>query len=46
MHRCIEEVDTASNTLTAVVMPDGHDAARVIDIAFKRYDVSLGTVVR
>jgi alanine-glyoxylate transaminase/serine-glyoxylate transaminase/serine-pyruvate transaminase len=39
---CAKRPEIASNTLTAVVMPDGIDAARVIEIAFKRYDVSLG----
>ena len=39
---CAKRPEMASNTLTAVVMPDGFDAAQVIDIAFKRYDVSLG----
>ncbi len=42
LKECAKRPEIASNTLTAVVMPDGHDAARVIDIAFKRYDVSLG----
>jgi alanine-glyoxylate transaminase/serine-glyoxylate transaminase/serine-pyruvate transaminase len=31
-----------SNTVSAVVVPQGVDAARVIDIAFKRYDLALG----
>jgi alanine-glyoxylate transaminase/serine-glyoxylate transaminase/serine-pyruvate transaminase len=31
-----------SNTVTAVVVPPGHDAARVIDVAFRRYDLALG----
>lgn len=39
---CAKRPAIASNTLTAVVMPDGQDAARVIDMAFRRYDVSLG----
>lgn len=39
---CAKRPESASNTLTAVVMPDGYDAAHVIDIAFRRYDVSLG----
>lgn len=31
-----------SNTVSAIVVPGGHDAARVIDIAFRRYNLSLG----
>lgn len=31
-----------SNTVTAVVVPPGFDAAKVIDIAFRRYDLALG----
>jgi alanine-glyoxylate transaminase / serine-glyoxylate transaminase / serine-pyruvate transaminase len=31
-----------SDTVTAVVVPDGADARKVIDIAFRRYDLSLG----
>ena len=32
-----------SNSLTAVVMPEGHDADRVREIALERFDMSLGT---
>ncbi|MBL0173346.1 MAG: aminotransferase class V-fold PLP-dependent enzyme [Gemmatimonadaceae bacterium] len=39
---CAKRPEIASNTLTAVVMPSGFDAGRVIELAFKRYDVSLG----
>lgn len=39
---CAKRPEIASNSLTAVVVPEGHDAAKVIDIAFRRYDVSLG----
>jgi alanine-glyoxylate transaminase / serine-glyoxylate transaminase / serine-pyruvate transaminase len=31
-----------SNTVSAVVVPGGQDAARVIDIAFRRYNLALG----
>jgi alanine-glyoxylate transaminase/serine-glyoxylate transaminase/serine-pyruvate transaminase len=31
-----------SNTLTAVVMPSGHDADRLRDIILERFDLSLG----
>jgi alanine-glyoxylate transaminase/serine-glyoxylate transaminase/serine-pyruvate transaminase len=40
--QCAKRPEIASNTLTAVVTPDGVDAAKVIDIAFKQYDISLG----
>jgi alanine-glyoxylate transaminase/serine-glyoxylate transaminase/serine-pyruvate transaminase len=39
---CAKRPEIESNTLTAVVMPAGMDSARVVDIAFKRYDISLG----
>ena len=39
---CAKRPEIASNTLTAVVMPSGFDGAKVIDTAFKRYDLSLG----
>lgn len=42
LKECALRPEIASNTLTAVVVPAGFDAARVIDIAFKRYDISLG----
>ena len=42
LEQCALRPEIASNTLTAVVVPSGHDSARVIDIAFRRYDISLG----
>jgi len=39
---CAKRAEIESNTLTAVVMPAGMDSSRVVDIAFKRYDISLG----
>ncbi len=42
LKQCAKRPEIASNSLTAVVVPEGVDAAKVIDIAFKRYDVSLG----
>jgi len=39
---CARRPEIASNTLTAVVVPDGIDSARIVDIAFRRYDISLG----
>jgi alanine-glyoxylate transaminase / serine-glyoxylate transaminase / serine-pyruvate transaminase len=32
-----------SGTVTAVLMPDGHDADKVRDIILERFDMSLGT---
>ena len=31
-----------SDTVSAIVVPDGADAKKVIDIAFRKYDLSLG----
>ncbi len=39
---CARRAEIESNTLTAVVMPEGMDSAKVVEIAFKRYDLSLG----
>jgi len=39
---CARRPEIESNTLTAVVMPDGIDSSKVVDIALKRYDLSLG----
>ncbi len=39
---CARHTSIESNTLTAVVMPEGIDSAKVVDVAFKRYDISLG----
>ena len=33
----------ASNALTAVMLPDGHDADRVRSVILERFDMSLGT---
>ncbi len=38
-----EEPTEHSNTLTAVLMPEGHDADRLRDIVLERFDMSLGT---
>lgn len=32
-----------SDTVSAIVVPEGIDSARIIDIAFRRYNLSLGT---
>ena len=42
LSQCALRPEIASDSLTAVVVPAGHDAARVIDIAFRQYDLSLG----
>jgi alanine-glyoxylate transaminase/serine-glyoxylate transaminase/serine-pyruvate transaminase len=39
---CARRPGIASDTLTAVMTPEGLDAASVIDVAFRRYDLSLG----
>ena len=36
------EARARSNTVSAVVVPEGTDARTVIDVAFRRYDLSLG----
>lgn len=39
---CAKDPATQSDTVTAVVVPDGADAEHVRDIAFRRYDLALG----
>ena len=39
---CARQPQTFSGTVSAVVVPAGSDARRVIDIAFRRYNLSLG----
>lgn len=43
LQTCAKRPGIASDSVTAVVVPDGHDARRVIEIAFTRYDISLGS---
>jgi alanine-glyoxylate transaminase/serine-glyoxylate transaminase/serine-pyruvate transaminase len=43
LRTCATREAIASNTVTAVLVPDGMDARRVIDLAFSRYDISLGS---
>lgn len=43
LRECAKHPAIASNSLTAVVVPEGLDARTVIDIAFKRYDIALGS---
>lgn len=39
---CAKKPEWYSDTVTAVVVPEGFDAAKVIDRAFRRYNLSLG----
>ncbi len=41
--QCAMRPEIASDSLTAVVVPADKDARTVIDIAFKRYDIALGS---
>jgi alanine-glyoxylate transaminase/serine-glyoxylate transaminase/serine-pyruvate transaminase len=43
LRECAKRPAIASNTVTAVVVPDGADARQVIECAFRRYDISLGS---
>jgi alanine-glyoxylate transaminase/serine-glyoxylate transaminase/serine-pyruvate transaminase len=43
LRQCAKRPEIASNSLTAVMVPEGHDARQVIEMAFTRYDVSLGS---
>ena len=43
LEQCARRPEIASNSLTAVVVPADKDARTVIDIAFKRYDIALGS---
>jgi alanine-glyoxylate transaminase/serine-glyoxylate transaminase/serine-pyruvate transaminase len=40
---CATRPEIASDTVTAVVVPEGANAIRVIDAAFARHDLSLGS---
>ncbi len=39
---CANDPATASNSVTAIMVPEGFDAKEVIAIAFNRYNISLG----
>src|SRR5437660_4135165 len=39
---CAKAPKWYSNTVSAVMVPDGKNAAEVIDVAFRRYNLSLG----
>ena len=43
LRQCAKRPEIASNSVTAVMVPEGHDARQVIELAFTRYDVSLGS---
>ena len=40
---CARDPERRSNTVTAIVVPDGKDARHVIDHAFTRWDMALGS---
>jgi alanine-glyoxylate transaminase/serine-glyoxylate transaminase/serine-pyruvate transaminase len=39
---CARDPKVYSDTVSAIVVPDGIDAKKVIDVAFRRYNLSLG----
>ena len=39
---CARDPKTYSGTVSAIAVPEGKDAKKVIDIAFRRYNLSLG----
>jgi len=39
---CAKEPRWYSNTVSAIVVPEGYNAAHVIDVAFRRYNLALG----
>jgi alanine-glyoxylate transaminase/serine-glyoxylate transaminase/serine-pyruvate transaminase len=42
LRNCCIDPATQSDTVTAIVVPDGADAERVRDIAFRKFDLALG----
>ncbi len=40
---CAKDPERRSNTVTAIVVPDGKDARHVIDHAYRRWDLALGS---
>jgi alanine-glyoxylate transaminase / serine-glyoxylate transaminase / serine-pyruvate transaminase len=40
---CARDPERRSNTVTAIVVPDGKDARHVIDLAYQRWDMALGS---
>ncbi|AMW06231.1 aminotransferase class V-fold PLP-dependent enzyme [Gemmatimonas phototrophica] len=43
LRECAKRPEIASDSLTAIVVPEGIDARTVIEIAFTRYDIALGS---
>src|SRR5207253_7100100 len=42
LKRCAKEPKWYSDTVSAVVVPEGINGAHVIDVAFRRYNLALG----
>lgn len=40
---CARDPERRSDTVTAIVVPEGKDARQVIDAAFRRWDMALGS---
>ena len=40
---CARDPESRSNTVTAIVVPEGKDARQVIDHAYRRWDLALGS---
>lgn len=40
---CARDPERLSNSVTAIVVPEGRDARQVIDAAFRRWDLALGS---
>lgn len=40
---CARDPERRSNTVTAILVPEGKDARHVIDAAYRRWDMSLGS---
>lgn len=39
---CAVRPELYSDTVSTVMVPDGHDSAKVLDVAFRNYELSLG----
>jgi alanine-glyoxylate transaminase/serine-glyoxylate transaminase/serine-pyruvate transaminase len=40
---CARDPERRSNTVTTIVVPEGKDARQVIDLAFRKWDLALGS---
>ena len=40
---CARDPETRSDTVTAILVPEGKDARQVIDLAYRRWDLALGS---